>query len=63
VFPGRSDAAKKALFASIVRRLQSAPGIVPEKVLVVLHEPPLVNWGIRGGQSAAAVDVGFKIDV
>jgi phenylpyruvate tautomerase PptA (4-oxalocrotonate tautomerase family) len=63
VFPGRSEAAKRALFAAVVRRLEAAPGIPPEKVLVVLHEPPLGNWGIRGGKSAADVDLGFKVDV
>jgi phenylpyruvate tautomerase PptA (4-oxalocrotonate tautomerase family) len=63
VFPGRTDAAKSALFASITRRLQADPGIPPPKVLVVLHEPPLPNWGIRGGRSAAEVGVGFKLDV
>jgi hypothetical protein len=32
-------------------------------VLIVLHEPPLENWGIRGGQAATDVQLGFKIDV
>jgi phenylpyruvate tautomerase PptA (4-oxalocrotonate tautomerase family) len=63
VFPGRSDEAKRALYAAMVRNLQAAPGIPPEQVLVVLHEPPLTNWGIRGGQSALDVDLGFKVDV
>ena len=63
VFPGRSDDAKRALYAALVRNLERAPGIPPEKVLVVLHEPPLVNWGIRGGKAGSDVQLGFKIDV
>ena len=63
VFPGRSDDAKRALHAAIVRNLQAKPGIPPESVLVVLHEPPRVNWGIRGGKAASDVQIGFKLDV
>lgn len=63
VFPGRSDQAKRTLYAALVRNLERAPGIPPEKVLIVLHEAPLVNWGVRGGQAAADVDLGFRLDV
>jgi phenylpyruvate tautomerase PptA (4-oxalocrotonate tautomerase family) len=38
-------------------------GVAPADVFVVLHEPPLDNWGIRGGQMASEVDVGFEIQV
>ena len=62
-FPGRSREAKRALFAAIVRNLQQAPGIDPCDVFIVLCEPPLDNWGIRGGQQASSLDLGFKIDV
>lgn len=63
VFPGRSDDAKRALHAAIVRNLQAGAEMSPEQVLIVLHEPPLVNWGIRGGRAACDVQVGFKLDV
>ena len=63
VFPGRSDDAKRALYAALVRNLRAAPGIPPEQVLVVLHEPPLVNWGIRGGKAACDVELGFAVKV
>ena len=63
VFPGRSDDAKRALYARVVANLQASPGIPPEKVLIVLHEPPLVNWGIRGGRAASDVDIGFGLKV
>ena len=63
VFPGRSDDAKRALYAALVRNLKASPGIAPEEVLVVIQEPPLVNWGIRGGKAGSDVDMGFKVNV
>ena len=62
-FPGRSREAKRDLFAAIVRNLQQAPGIDPRDVFIVICEPPLDNWGIRGGQQASSLDLGFKLDV
>jgi phenylpyruvate tautomerase PptA (4-oxalocrotonate tautomerase family) len=62
-FAGRSREAKRDLFAAIVRNLQWAPGIDPLDVLIVLCEPPRDNWGIRGGQQASGIDLGFKVDV
>lgn len=62
VFPGRSLDAKRKLYAALARNLERA-GVDPAKLLVVLHEPPLENWGIRGGRAATDVDLGFKIDV
>jgi phenylpyruvate tautomerase PptA (4-oxalocrotonate tautomerase family) len=61
-FPGRSPEAKRALYAAIVRNLGAA-GVPAEDVLVVLNEPTLENWGIRGGLSADDVDLGFRLDV
>ncbi len=48
LFPGRSLEAKRNLYQSSVRRLGEL-GIAPSDVFIVLHEPPLENWGIRGG--------------
>lgn len=62
LFPGRSLEAKKALYASIVRRFGEL-GIAPSDIFIVLHEPPLQNWGVRGGQPASEVDVGFNLNV
>lgn len=62
-FAGRSHDAKKALYAAIVRNLEKDPGIPRKDVVIVLREGPRENWGIRGGQSAADVDLGFKIEV
>ncbi len=62
-FKGRSNEAKKLLYGAIVENLQKNPGIKGDDVLIVVHEPPLENWGIRGGKPASEVDLGFKVDV
>lgn len=62
VFPGRSFQAKKALYREIVSRLHGL-GIKGDDILILLNEPPLENWGIRGGYPASEVDIGFKLDV
>jgi phenylpyruvate tautomerase PptA (4-oxalocrotonate tautomerase family) len=61
LFPGRSLAAKRGLYQGIVQRF-GALGIAPSDILIVLHEPPLENWGIRG-QPASEVDLGFNLNV
>ena len=62
LFPGRSLAAKKALYQDIVRRFGEL-GIAPDDVFIVLNEPPLDNWGMRGGQAASEIDLGFNLKV
>jgi len=61
LFPGRSLEAKRRLYQGIVRRF-CALGIEPPDILIVLHEPPLENWGIRG-QPASEVNLGFNLNV
>ena len=62
IFPGRSLQAKRRLYQEIITRL-GALGIEPSDVFIVLQEPPLDNWGIRGGQPASEVDLGFRLNV
>lgn len=62
MFRGRSLEAKKRLYGAIVRNLRGL-GIGPRDVFVVLHDPPMENWGIRGGVPASEVDLGFKVNV
>lgn len=62
LFPGRSRDAKRALYRLVAENLERA-GVPRDRVLIVVHEPPLENWGIRGGQCAADVDLGFKVNV
>lgn len=63
VFPGRSLEAKRNLYTAIVKNLEQAPGIDSNDVMIVLNEPPLDNWGIRGGKPGSEVDIGFNINV
>jgi len=61
-FAGRSLEAKRALYREIVGRLAPV-GIPANDILIVLREVPLENWGVRGGQAACDVDLGFPIRV
>lgn len=63
IFPGRSLEAKKNLYKNIVDNLGENPGIDGHDIVIILLEPPMNNWGVRGGKPAGEVDIGFKIDV
>jgi len=62
MFPGRSIEAKRNLYRGIVENLK-ALGTDPMDVFIVLYEPPMENWGIRGGIPAGEVDLGFEVKV
>ncbi len=62
MFAGRSAEAKRRLYKAIVNGL-GAFDVTPQDVLIVIHEPPMENWGVDGGTPASEVDVGFKVDV
>jgi phenylpyruvate tautomerase PptA (4-oxalocrotonate tautomerase family) len=59
MFAGRSRQAKRRLYQALVRNF-GEHGVAATDVLVVLHEPPMDNWGIRGGQMASEVDWGSR---
>lgn len=61
-FAGRSLEAKRNLYRTIVVNLQ-AFGIPADHIKILLREITPENWGIRGGQAACDVELGFKIDV
>jgi phenylpyruvate tautomerase PptA (4-oxalocrotonate tautomerase family) len=61
-FPGRSAEAKRNLYGALVQRLGEI-AIDPMDVSVVIIEPTLESWGVRGGRSAAEVDLGFSLDI
>jgi 4-oxalocrotonate tautomerase family enzyme len=63
LFMGRSREAKKKLYAALVASLKESLGINPNDVFIVLNEVPLENWGIRGGQMADEVNLGFNVKV
>jgi phenylpyruvate tautomerase PptA (4-oxalocrotonate tautomerase family) len=62
MFAGRSRQAKRRLCQALVRNFGEL-GIAPTDVFVVLHEPPMDNWGIRGGQMASDVDLEFEVQI
>jgi phenylpyruvate tautomerase PptA (4-oxalocrotonate tautomerase family) len=61
-FSGRSLDAKRTLYQCIVTSLESL-GIPPDHITVVLREAPTTNWGIRGGQAACDINLGFAVNV
>jgi phenylpyruvate tautomerase PptA (4-oxalocrotonate tautomerase family) len=61
-FAGRSLEAKRNLYGEIVERL-AALGIPRDHVTITLREIATENWGVRGGQAACDVDLGFEINV
>ncbi|MFX1237445.1 MAG: tautomerase family protein [Promethearchaeota archaeon] len=63
MFQGRSLDAKKLLYKEIINNLSKSPGISGNDIMIVIHEPPLENWGIRGGKPASEVDLGFNLKV
>ena len=62
-FKGRSLDTKKNLYQSVIDNLAKNPGVKGDDILIILHEPPLENWGIRGGQPASEVRLGFNVTV
>lgn len=63
MFKGRTKDTKRKLFQTIVSRLESAGLTEKNKVLIIINEQPLENWGVRGGFPADEIDLGFKVDV
>jgi phenylpyruvate tautomerase PptA (4-oxalocrotonate tautomerase family) len=61
-FAGRSIEAKRALYRAIVERLEPL-GIPPDHVSILVRDAPRENWGIRGGQAASDVELGFDVNV
>lgn len=62
MFPGRSETAKRDLYQAIVRNLGEL-GIPGNDVFIVLDEPPLENWGIRGGRPANELQLGLDLNI
>ena len=61
-FEGRSIEAKRALYREIVESLEPL-GIPRDHVSILVRDAPRTNWGIRGGQAAGDVDLGFDVNV
>lgn len=63
LFMGRSMDAKRELYRAITDGLNKGLGIDGNDVMIVLHEVPMENWGIRGGKPASEIDIGFNVKV
>lgn len=59
---GRSLTAKRNLYSQIVENLEQL-GIPKDHVKILLRETNNENWGIRGGQAACDVELGYTIEV
>ena len=61
-FAGRSVEAKRRLYQEIVERL-GVLGVPQDHVTITVRESAAENWGIRGGQAASDIDLGFDVNV
>lgn len=52
IFPGRTKEQKGSVIELITKELAEKVGIPAEDVFVVIHDPPLENWGFGGVQKA-----------
>lgn len=60
LLPGRSLEAKRNLYRSIVRRFGEL-GVAAADIIIVLQEPPLENWGLRG-LPASELEPGYDLN-
>ncbi|HZX05469.1 tautomerase family protein [Kribbella sp.] len=61
-FAGRSIVAKRTLYTELVTNLKPF-GIPPDHVTILVRDLPTTNWGIRAGQAASDLDLGFNVNV
>ena len=59
---GRSIEAKRALYKAVVSNLEPL-GIPKDHVKILVRDVPTTNWGVRGGQAACDIDLGFEVNV
>ncbi|MEU4194369.1 tautomerase family protein [Kribbella sp. NPDC026611] len=61
-FAGRSLDAKRNLYRALVTNLEPF-GIPANHITILVRDFPAESWGIRGGQAATDIDLGFKVNV
>lgn len=59
---GRSLDTKRRLYSLIVQNVAEL-GIPKDHIKILLREHSKENWGIRGGQAACDVELGYAIEV
>lgn len=57
VFPGRSAEIKRRLIKEVTRLLGERLAVLPVDIFIIINEPPLDNWGLRGEQAS---QTGYK---
>jgi phenylpyruvate tautomerase PptA (4-oxalocrotonate tautomerase family) len=62
MFSGRTFETKKKLYKELFALAHSV-GVKGTNVNVILEDIEKENWGIRGGQPASDVDLGFDTDI
>jgi phenylpyruvate tautomerase PptA (4-oxalocrotonate tautomerase family) len=62
LFSGRSIEVKRTLYKLIIQSLSTLE-IPKDHIKIIIREIPTENWGIRGGQAACDVDLGFDIHI
>jgi phenylpyruvate tautomerase PptA (4-oxalocrotonate tautomerase family) len=62
MFEGRTLETKRALYQAITRSLE-AYGVPPTDIKIILHEVNKANVGMRGGQAACDIDIGYEVAI
>ncbi len=62
LFAGRTPKTKKAFFQAVVKSMGEL-GVDAEDVRVVIYDVPRENWGLKGGQQASEIDLGFEVEI
>ena len=60
LLPGRNAELKRSLIQEITAALGKQLKIEPEDIIIIIHEPPLENWGCYGKQ-ASEMGMNYKI--
>ncbi|WP_237071326.1 tautomerase family protein [Mycetohabitans sp. B2] len=63
LFAGRSLDVKRRLYERIVAEVAQARQIDPSRILVLLREEPLDNWGLHGGHAATDLKFDYAIAI
>lgn len=61
-FVGRTLDTKRNLYLKIVDNV-SVFGIPKDHIKIIVREISTENWGVRGGQAACDIDLGFDIQI
>jgi len=49
--------------ATVVLRDDGMSSRYVSGIVIVIHEPPMHNWGVERGVPASEVEIGFKVDI